>query len=106
MNLTQTACPARAHVPRPVLILVAVHLAAVAFIGAAAAWAGAGARTASFDAWVFSRPAVVNAPARVTAPAASAPADAAIPAWLQQSDRRDSQRPWTESPDGRVRITR
>ena len=106
MNLTRTFRQPGLGLPRPVVIFVAVHLAAVAAIGAAAAWAGADANTASFDAWVFGRPTVANAQTGVTSSDTFAPADAAMPAWLQQSDRRDSQRPWIDLRDGRVLMAR
>lgn len=106
MNLARTARQPHPVLPRPTVIFVAVHLAAVAAIGAAAAWAGADAKTASFEAWVFSRPAVVNAAPDAVPAAPSASADAAMPDWLQQSDRRDRTRPWIDLRDGGVLMAR
>ncbi len=104
-------------VPRPVLVFVAVHVAAIATISVAAAWVGANAPATPIEPWMLTR---ATAPTRLlqasalaaplspvasTRPAATAPAQD-LPAWLRQSAERDRARPWFDAPDGRIVMTR
>lgn len=104
-------------VPRPVLVFVAVHVAAIATISVAAAWVGANAPATPIEPWMLTRAtastralqasalAAPRSPVAPTSPVATAPAQD-LPAWLLQSAERDRARPWFEAPDGRLVMTR
>ena len=106
-------------VPQAGLVFVAVHVAAVATISVAAAWVGANAPATPIEPWMLTRASASARLGLMSAPAQAAPrspvasmsplADARaldLPDWLRQSAERDRSRPWVETPDGRVVMTR